>query len=54
MAVPTALDEVLIAEILNVVRTKFNLDEASNIEVNSVEVDQDEHKIRIDILIILL
>ena len=51
MAVPTALDEVLIAEILNVVRTKFNLDEASNIEVNSVEVDQDEHKIRIDILI---
>lgn len=51
MAVPTTLDEVVENEIIQVIRAKFNLDAASVIEVSSIEVDQDEHKIRIEILI---
>jgi len=45
------LDNVVAEEIINVIRSKFDLDAASKIEVKSIEVDQEEHKIRIEILI---
>lgn len=45
------LDNVVAEEIINVIRSKFDLDAASKIEVKTIEVDQDEHKIRIEILI---
>ncbi|PUB14251.1 hypothetical protein DFP92_106125 [Yoonia sediminilitoris] len=51
MTAPTKLDKVVADEILAVIRTKFDLDDASNIEVTSIEVDQDELKIRIELLI---
>lgn len=51
MTVPTTLDKVVTNEIAAVIRSKFDLDAASKIEVTSIEVDQDEHKIRIEILI---
>ena len=51
MTVPTTLDKVMTDEILNVIRLKFDLDAASDIKVTSIEIDQDEQKIRIEILI---
>ena len=51
MTVPTTLDQVVADEIFEVIRSKFNLDQASSIEVKSIEVDHDEHKIRIELLI---
>lgn len=51
MTVPTMLDKVVADEIIEVIRSKFDLDAASKIEVTSIEVDQDEHKIRIEVLI---
>lgn len=51
MTVPTTLDKVMADEILNVIRTKFDLDAASDIQVTSIEIDQDEQKIRIELLI---
>lgn len=51
MAAPTTLDEVVEQQIKQVIRAKFDLDAASVIEVSSIEVDQDEHKIRIEVLI---
>ncbi len=51
MTVPTTLDKVMADEILNVIRLKFDLDAASDIKVTSIEIDQDEQKIRIEILI---
>lgn len=51
MAVPTTLNEVLEEQIIRVIRAKFDLDAESLIEVSSIEVDQDEQKIRIEILI---
>jgi len=51
MTVPTTLDEVVAKQIIEVIRAKFNLDAASKIEVSSIEVDQNEHKIRIEVLI---
>lgn len=51
MTAPTMLDNVVAEEIINVIRSKFDLDAASKIEVKTIEVDQDEHKIRIEILI---
>jgi len=51
MTAPTMLDNVVAEEIINVIRSKFDLDAASKIEVKSIEVDQEEHKIRIEILI---
>lgn len=51
MTTPTMLDKVVAKEIIDVIRSKFDLDAASKIEVASIEVDQDEHKIRIEILI---
>ncbi|MEX0280990.1 MAG: hypothetical protein AB3N13_07335 [Arenibacterium sp.] len=51
MTVPTTLDNVVADEIINVIRSKFDLDAASKIEVTSIEIDHDEHKIRIELLI---
>ncbi len=51
MTVPTTLDKVMADEILEVIRLKFDLDDASEIEVTSIEVDRDEQKIRIELLI---
>lgn len=51
MTAPTKLDKVMADEILAVIRTKFDLDDASSIEVTSIEVDQDDLKIRIELLI---
>ena len=51
MTAPTTLDKVMTDAILNVIRLKFNLDAASDIKVKSIEIDQDEQKIRIEILI---
>lgn len=51
MTAPTMLDDVVEEEIIEVIRSKFNLNATSKIEVRSIEVDQDEHKIRIEISI---
>lgn len=45
------LDNVLAEDIIRVIRSKFDLNATSKIEVKSIEVDQDEHKIHIEILI---
>ncbi len=51
MTKATNLDGVLAEEIINVIRANFDLDAASKIEVSSIEIDQDEHKILIELLI---
>ena len=51
MSVPTTLDKVVAEAVLDVIRSKFDLDAASKIDVTSIEVDHDEHKIRIELLI---
>ena len=51
MTVPTTLDKVVTNEILKAIRSKFDLDAASKIEVKSIEIDQDERKIWIELLI---
>ena len=51
MTVRTSLDDVVTEEIIEVIRSKFGLDASSKIEVTSIEVDQDEHKIRIEVCI---
>lgn len=51
MTMPTKLDNVMADEILEVIRSKFDLDDASDIKVTSIEIDQDEQKIRIELLI---
>lgn len=51
MTVPTSLDKVMTDEILKVIRSKFDLDDASEITVTSIEIDRDEQKIRIELSI---
>lgn len=51
MTVSNELDPILAAKILDVIRLKFDLDAASEIEVKSIEIDQDELKIRIELMI---
>ena len=51
MAGPTTLDKGVEEEVIRAIREKFNLDAASVIEVSPIEVDHDEHEIRIEILI---
>ncbi|GGA17345.1 hypothetical protein [Neptunicoccus cionae] len=51
MTIPTTLNKVVEEQITRVIREKFNLDSNSVIEVSSIEVDQNEHKIRIEVLI---
>lgn len=51
MTAPTAFDDAMTAELLEVIRTKFDLDNVSDIQVTSVEIDQDEQKIRIELMI---
>lgn len=51
MTIPTTLNKVVKEQITRVIREKFNLDANSVIEVSSIEIDQNEHKIRIEILI---
>lgn len=51
MSVPTALGKVVTDEVLKVIRSKFDFDETSSIEVASIEVDMEEHKIRIELII---
>lgn len=51
MTAPTELDKVVTDEILEVIRSKFDLDASSDIQVTSIEIDQDELKIRIELLI---
>lgn len=51
MTVPAQLDGALLEQIKGVIRKKFDLDTASSVEVCSVEIDADEQKIRIELLI---
>lgn len=51
MTGPSKLDGALADQIIGVIRSKFDLDAASKIEVKSIEVDQDEHKILIELVI---
>ena len=51
MTVPTELDQVFAEKIEEIIRVKFDLDADSKIDVTSIEVDQNEHKIRIEVLI---
>lgn len=51
MTLLTTLDQGLIEDISNAIKIKFNLDATSDIQVTSIEVDQDEQKIRIELLI---
>ena len=45
------LDNVVAEDILKAVRSNFDLEVGSKIEVTSIEVDQDEQEIRIELLI---
>ena len=51
MAVPTTLEEDVEKDVIRAICEKFNLDADSRIEVSPIEVDQDEQKIRIEVLI---
>ncbi|MBC6402649.1 MAG: hypothetical protein GDA39_03475 [Hyphomonadaceae bacterium] len=51
MIAPTSLDEDVVDRILEVIRSRFNLPSASDIKVNSIEVDQEEQRICMDLLI---
>ena len=51
MTAPTALDKVMADQILEVIRSKFDLKTVSDIEITSIEIDREEHKIRIDLMI---
>jgi len=51
MTAPTTLDKVMADEILEVIRSKFDLKSVADIEITSIEVDREEHKIRIDLMI---
>jgi len=51
MTAPTTLDKVMADEILEVIRSKFDLQTVSDIQITSIEVDREEHKIRIDLMI---
>lgn len=51
MTAPTTLDKVMADEILDVIRSKFDLKTVSDIKITSFEVDREEHKIRIDLMI---
>jgi hypothetical protein len=51
MARPTKLDKLLSERILEVIRSKFDLDAESEIDVTSIQVDKDELKIHIELLI---
>lgn len=51
MNVPATLDEGMANEVLAVIRSKFALDAASEIEITSIQIDRDEHKILIELMI---
>ena len=51
MTAPTTLDKVMADDILKVIRSKFNLQTVSDIQITSIEVDREELKIRIDLMI---
>jgi len=51
MSVATTLDNVVADDILKAVRSNFDLEAVSKIEVTSIEVDQEEQEIRIELLI---
>ncbi|WP_299371998.1 hypothetical protein [uncultured Tateyamaria sp.] len=45
MSLPMQLDAAITERLIAVIREKFDLDAASTIEVQSIEVDAEEHKI---------
>ena len=51
MTVPTKLDQHMTDEVLNVIRNRLNLDQASDISLVSIEVDADAHKIVFELVI---
>ena len=51
MTAPTELDKVMADAILEVIREKFDLKSVADVQITSIEVDREEHKIRIDLMI---
>lgn len=51
MSVPMHLDAAVTEQLVGVIREKFGLDAASTIEIQSIEINADEHKIMIELLI---
>ncbi len=51
MTEPTKLDKVMADEILDAIRSKFDLKTVSDIKITSIEIDREEHEIRIDLMI---
>ncbi len=51
MTAPTTLDKVMAGEILKVIRSKFDPKTVSDIKITSIEIDREEQKIRIDLMI---
>lgn len=51
MTSSAGLDSVLVEHIMNAIKSKFDLDAASEIKVTSIEIDDVELKIRIELLI---
>jgi len=51
MTSPTELGELMTLEITKAIKARFNLDGLTGIEVKSIEVDQIEHKILIELVI---
>lgn len=51
MTAPTELGKLMTDEITNAIKTRFNLDGLTGIEVKSIEVDLAEQKIMIELVI---
>ncbi|WP_412074120.1 hypothetical protein [Tritonibacter mobilis] len=51
MTAETTLDKVVADQILEAVRSKFDLQSVSDVEIVAIEVDREEHKIRIELSI---
>ena len=51
MTSPATLERISADDILEVIRSNFDLDSSTTIEVKSIEVDNDEQKILIELLI---
>lgn len=51
MTEPANLNQIMADEILEVIRSKFELESTSEVKITSIEIDVEEQKIRIDLLI---
>lgn len=51
MTEPAAFRGVMVDELLEVIRSKFDLQTVSDVQITSIEVDMEEQKIRIDLTI---